>query len=65
MNTKLHAVTNQNGRPLDFFMTAGQISDYTGAELPLILLLQILHPSCLIGFQTTRISFARDNKSVR
>ncbi|WP_408860550.1 MULTISPECIES: IS5 family transposase [Asaia] len=31
MNTKLHAVTDQNGRPLSFFMTAGQISGYTGA----------------------------------
>jgi len=31
MNTKLHAVTDRNGCPLDFFMTAGQISDYTGA----------------------------------
>ncbi|WP_408872004.1 IS5 family transposase, partial [Gluconobacter oxydans] len=31
MNTKLHAVTDRNGRPFDFFMTAGQISDYTGA----------------------------------
>ncbi|BAU38479.1 transposase [Acetobacter pasteurianus NBRC 101655] len=31
MNTKLHAVTDQNGRPLSFFMTAGQVSDYTGA----------------------------------
>ncbi|WP_241503296.1 IS5 family transposase [Komagataeibacter melaceti] len=31
MNTKLHAVTDRNGRPLDFFMTAGQTSDYTGA----------------------------------
>jgi len=31
MNTKLHAVTDRNGRPLDFFMTVGQISDYTGA----------------------------------
>ncbi|GBR27342.1 hypothetical protein GCM10010937_08520 [Gluconobacter japonicus] len=31
MNTKLHAVTDQHGRPLSFFMTAGQISDYTGA----------------------------------
>lgn len=31
MNTKLHAVIDRNGRPLDFFMTAGQISDYTGA----------------------------------
>jgi transposase len=31
MNTKLHAVADRNGRPLDFFMTAGQVSDYTGA----------------------------------
>jgi transposase len=31
MNTKLHAVSDANGRPLSFFMTAGQVSDYTGA----------------------------------
>ena len=31
MNTKLHAVTDANGRPLSFFITAGQVSDYTGA----------------------------------
>lgn len=31
MKTKLHAVTDANGRPLSFFITAGQISDYTGA----------------------------------
>ena len=31
MNTKLHAVTDANDRPLSFFITAGQISDYTGA----------------------------------
>ncbi|WP_317216142.1 transposase, partial [Gluconobacter sp. GP1] len=30
MNTKLHAITDQNGRSLSFFITAGQISDYTG-----------------------------------
>jgi hypothetical protein len=29
MNTKLHAVTD--GHPIRFFMTAGQVSDYTGA----------------------------------
>ncbi len=39
MNTKLHAVTDAKGRPLSFFMTAGQVSDYIGAaalldELP-------------------------------
>lgn len=31
MNTKLHAVTDANSRPLSFFITAGQVSDYTGA----------------------------------
>ena len=31
MNTKLHAVTDTNGRPIRFFMAAGQVSDYTGA----------------------------------
>lgn len=39
MNTKIHAVTDASGRPISFFITAGQISDYTGAaalldELP-------------------------------
>ncbi|WP_114273000.1 MULTISPECIES: IS5 family transposase [Roseobacteraceae] len=32
MNTKLHAVTDTIGRPIRFFMTAGQVSDYTGAR---------------------------------
>jgi transposase len=31
MNTKLHAVTDTNGRPVRLFITAGQVSDYTGA----------------------------------
>lgn len=31
MNTKLHAVTDAEGRPIRFFMTTGHISDYTGA----------------------------------
>ena len=31
MNTKLHTVTDSDGRPIRFFMTAGQVSDYTGA----------------------------------
>ncbi len=31
MNTKLHAVADAEGRPIRFFMTAGQVSDYTGA----------------------------------
>lgn len=31
MNTTLHAVADANGCPFSFFMTAGQVSDYTGA----------------------------------
>ncbi len=31
MNTKLHAVADTNGRPIRFFVTAAQVSDYTGA----------------------------------
>ena len=31
MNTKLHAVTDTSGRPIRFFITAGQVSVYTGA----------------------------------
>ncbi len=31
MNTKLHAVTDAKGRPIRFFISAGQISDCTGA----------------------------------
>ena len=31
MNTKQHALADANGRPISFFLTAGQISDYTGA----------------------------------
>ena len=29
-NTKLHSVTDTNGRPIRFFMSAGQVSDDTG-----------------------------------
>lgn len=31
MSTKLHAVADAEGRPIRFFMTVGQISDYIGA----------------------------------
>lgn len=32
MNTKLHVITDTSGRPIRLFITAGQISDYTGAR---------------------------------
>ena len=31
MNSKLHTVTDTHGRRIRFFMTAGQVSDYTSA----------------------------------
>lgn len=35
MNTKLHAVTDTQGRPIRLHVSAGQISDYTGAAASL------------------------------
>jgi transposase len=32
LNIKLHAVTDARGRPIRFFVTAGQVSDYIGAR---------------------------------
>ncbi len=32
MNTKLHAICDSRGRPLSLIITAGQVSDYTGAR---------------------------------
>jgi transposase len=32
MNTKLHAVTDSVGRPIQYFITAGQVSDHVGAR---------------------------------
>ena len=34
MNTKLHAVTDGQGRPIRFFIIAGQVSDNVGARAP-------------------------------
>jgi len=31
LNSKLHAVCDSEGRPRTLFLTAGQVSDYTGA----------------------------------
>ena len=36
MNTKLHAVADATARPIGFFMSAGQVSDSTGASALLL-----------------------------
>jgi putative transposase len=35
LNSKLHAVTDQDGKPLILLLTAGQVSDHKGATLML------------------------------
>nr|WP_233503309.1 IS5 family transposase [Sphingomonas psychrotolerans] len=57
MNSKLHAVTDANGRPLSFFMTAGQVSDYTGAAA---LLDDLPKAQWLLGDRGLRCRLVRD-----
>ena len=46
MNTKLHAICDSKGRPLNLFVTAGQVSDYIGAR---VLLSSIPNVDWLLG----------------
>ena len=32
MNTKLHVICDSNGRPISFFVSAGQVGEYIGAR---------------------------------
>ena len=45
-NTKLHAVCDSQGRPIDFFITGGLVSDYIGARA---LLSSLPHVDWLLG----------------
>lgn len=46
MNTKLHAICDSQRRPLNPFVTAGQVSDYLGARA---LLSSVPDVDCLLG----------------
>lgn len=46
MNTKLHAICDSKGRPINFFVTAGEVSDYIGARALMISLPDV---DCLLG----------------
>ncbi len=46
MISKLHAICDSQGRPLDLFVTAGQVSDYIGARA---LLSSLPHVEWLLG----------------
>ena len=62
MNTKLHAVTDANGRPISLFMTAGQVSDYTGAAA---LLDSLPRAQWLLGDQGYDADWFRDALQAR
>ena len=44
MNTKLHAICDSRGLPLDLFVTAGQVSVYIGARALLSSLPKVVWP---------------------
>jgi hypothetical protein len=49
MNTKLHAIADAKGRPIGFYMSAGQVSDYTGAAALLGSLATTLDGGFVVG----------------
>lgn len=65
MNTKLHAVTDENGCPISFFMSAGEAGDYTGAAA----LLNSLPPALWLladrGYDADRFREGLQNKGVK
>ncbi len=65
MNTKLHAVTDAIGRPVTFFMSAGQVSDYTGAAA---LLRELPEADWLIadrGYDADWFRYALEDKEIK
>ena len=57
MNTKLHAICESRGRPLNLFITAGQVSDYIGARA---LLSSIPDVDWLLGDRGNDADWVRD-----
>jgi transposase len=64
MNTKLHAVTDADGRPIRFFVTAGQASDSTGAAVLLGSLPRAERPLADRGFNADRSKDALKAKGI-
>jgi len=57
MNMKLHVVSDNNGRPLSFFMTAGRVRNYTGAA---VLLDDLPKAQWLLGYGGYDADWFRD-----
>ena len=65
MTTKLHAVTDAIGRPITFFMSAGQVSDYAGAAA---LLRHLPEADWLIadrGYDADWFRYALEDKEIK
>jgi len=52
LNSKLHAVTDQDGKPLILLLTPGQVSDHTGATLLLPVLPKAKSPTGDKGYDS-------------
>lgn len=65
MNTRLHAVTDTAGRPIRFFMSAGQVSDYTGAAALLSSLPQAEWPLADRGYDADWFRDALKDRGIR
>jgi transposase len=64
MNTKLQAVTDANGRPISFFMTAGQVSDCIGAAALLDELPEAQWPLADLGYDADWFRDALKEKGI-
>ena len=65
MNTKLHAICDSQGRPLNLFVTAGQVSDYIGARALLSSLPKVDWLLGDRGYDADRFREAMQNKGLR
>lgn len=64
MNSKLHAVTDTLGRLLRMFLTAGQRSDYVGAQALLSNLPGAKHMLADLGYDADWYRIAPENKGI-
>ena len=65
MNTKLHAICDSIGRPLNLFVTAGQVSDYIGPRALLSSLPDVDWLFCDRGYDADWFREAMKDKGIR
>ena len=65
MNTKLHAICDSQGCPIDLCVTAGQVSDYSGARALLSRLPDVQWPIGDRGYDVDWFREALQDKGIR